>query len=317
MLAATASIAQGEITPTVITEDVIVIRGLVANMAVVRTDDGLVVVDSLISPLHARSARRAITERFPGQPVRYLINTHYHPDHNFGNQEFAEATIITHSQHVTRFPGTSEFSDIMARAPDELDRLLQSLGDSAVEPDALDELKLWHKRLARYSGFRPRTADLTLDRGATLILGGKTVSILHLGAGHTDGDLAVFFEEDRTLVTGDLVFRDTVPVIDGGGGFDIDGWIESLTQLRELGPTIEHVIPGHGDAGDGTLLEEQERYLRDLRRVVEDARSRGLTVDDAKASATLDRYDSYTPLFGEVDGNVEEYWNLLDAMGSK
>ena len=291
--------AQGEIHTTVVSDDVLVIRGLVANMAVLRTDDGLVLVDSLISPLHARMARAQISERFPHQTIRYVINTHYHPDHNYGNQEYPQATIIAHANHVVRFPGSLEFAEKMQRAPGELERLLEQLDapdGSSTDPEVFDQVKLWQKRLARYAGFHARTADIQLEAGATLSLGGKTISILHLGPGHTDGDLVVLFEEDRVLVTGDLVFRDIVPVIDREGGVDIEGWISALRRLAALGEAVQHVIPGHGDAGGRELLEEQARYFDDLWQTVREAHARGLTIDETKGKPTLDRYDVYAPL---------------------
>lgn len=307
-------VAQGEVHETVISEDVIAIRGLVANMVAVRTDDGLVLVDSLISPLHARMARARISEHFPNQPVRYVINTHYHPDHNLGNQEFPRATIIAHTHHLNRFPGALEFPETMVQAPTELARIVEQLESSETAPNSetLGQLKLWHKRLARYSGFQPRTADLRLDGSATLSLGGKTIKILHFGAGHTDGDLAVLFEEDRVLATGDLVFRDIVPVIDREGGVDIEGWIRALHHLSDLGDGVEHVVPGHGDAGGPAILEEQARYLDDLWQSVSQARAGGQTLAEAQAATALKRYADYSPLFNDTDGNVEECWQLLD-----
>ena len=311
ILISTAVLAQGEVVATKVTDDVLVIRGLVANMAVLRTDDGLVVVDSLISPLHARRARAVIAEHFPHQSIRYLINTHYHLDHNFGNQEFPEATVVAHAKNVERFGDTLDFAETAMRAPTELDRLLEEVTTTEdLGAQQFDQIRLWQKRLARYSGFQARTADVRLEGSAMLSLGGKDIQLLHLGPGHTDGDLVVLFEQDRVLVTGDLVFHRIVPVIDPDGGCDIKGWLAALAELSDLEGVL-HVVPGHGEPGGREMLMEQSSYLHDLWQAVTSAHSEGLTVEEAAATITLARYDSYERLFNDVATNVEESWKIL------
>ncbi len=307
--------AQGEVTAGTVSPDVSIVTGLGANMAVLRTSAGLVAVDSLISPLHAREARRVIGDRHPGQTVKWLVNTHYHPDHHFGNQTFPEATIVAHVRNAARAPGNADLVAQMARAPGELETRLARLKEGGVTGESgaalSGEIALWQKRLARYAGFAPRPPDLLIESDATLAIGGKTIRLLHLGPGHTDGDLAVLFVEDRVLVTGDLVFNRVVPVIDTDGGVDVAGWIQALARLGELGDSVDRVIPGHGTVGGRELLAEQARYLGDLLQGVSAARRSGLTLEQAKRAVTLPAYSGYERVFGDVDGNVEDLWTVL------
>jgi glyoxylase-like metal-dependent hydrolase (beta-lactamase superfamily II) len=256
LLASAAALA--EVTETVISPDVVAIRGRSENMVAVRTDAGLVVVDSLISPLHARLARERLAARFPGQPVRYLISTHYHLDHNFGAQEYPEAILIAHAQNAARAPATQALADEFLRAPGELERLRARIGSGEADRESLAaDLSRWETRLARYAGFQLRPADLAITGGVTITLGGKTIEIRHPGPGHTDGDLVVHFVEDRVLATGDRVFNHVVPVIDLEGGVDLAGWTASLRNRFGFEARDVTVVPGHGAVGGPELLDEQ------------------------------------------------------------
>ena len=313
-LAAPAFAQHATVTETVLSPDVVVIRGRAENMVVLRTDAGLVIVDALISPLHARLARERLEARYPRMPVRYLIATHYHPDHNFGAQEFPEATYITHANAAMRAPSTQATADEYLRAPAELDRLhAQQRAGAIAQDEYLTGVARWETRLARYAGFARRTADLVIDGSLTLRIGGKTVDIRHPAPAHTDGDLIVHFTDDGVLATGDLVFNRIVPVIDLEGGVDLDGWVAALDELPRPAGSPVRVVPGHGDAGGLELLTEQADYLRELLASVRKARADGLTLEQARAAAAPGRFSAYEPVFGDHAGNVEACWRWLDA----
>jgi glyoxylase-like metal-dependent hydrolase (beta-lactamase superfamily II) len=313
--AAVAQAAPAEVTETVISPDVVSIRGRSENMVAVRTDAGLVVVDSLISPLHARLARARLAARFPGQPVRYLISTHYHPDHNFGAQEYPEAILIAHVRNAARAPDTRTLAEEYLRAPEELARLRARMQPGAAPDAALAaDIARWETRNARYAGFKLRSADLQVAGGLTIVLGGKTIDIRHPGPGHTDGDLVVHFVEDRVLATGDRVFNHIVPVIDLDGGVDIKGWSASLESRFGLAGRDFTVVPGHGAVGGPELLAEQARYLNDLVAAVSAARiADERALEAAKATFTLPGYADYEPTFGDHAGNFEAVWRLLEG----
>ena len=308
---APAQPVHAEVTETVISADVVAIRGRSENMVAVRTDDGLVVVDSLISPLHARLARARLSARFPGMPVVYLISTHYHPDHNFGAQEYPEAVFIAHELNARRAPSTQAQADEYLRAPQELARLRARIASGEATEDALAaDIARWETRLARYDGFRLRPADLRVAGGLTLAFGGKTIEIRHPGPGHTDGDFTVYFVEDRVLATGDRVFNRIVPVIDLDGGVSIDGWAASLQDRLGIADREFTVVPGHGAVGGPELLAEQARYFAALDTAVHSARAKGLSLEAAKAAFTLPGFENYEPTFGDHAGNFEAVWNL-------
>ena len=97
-----------------IIDDINVIRKVGGNMTAIRTDSGIVVVDSFISPEAGAQARRQIENHFPNLPIKYLINTHHHADHVRGNDSFSEACVIAHANltsHSTIFPTLKIASD--------------------------------------------------------------------------------------------------------------------------------------------------------------------------------------------------------------
>lgn len=310
------SIAQGEVTTHELTDNVLVITGLVSNMTVVRTSAGLVIVDSFISPLHARNARALIARHFPHEEVRYVVNTHYHPDHNLGNQTFPEATVISHTQTAERLPSTAEYWQKMLRAPSELATVVEDLEGAAGAADLdlasiASSLTLRHKRLARFAGFSLRTADITTHGNLDIQLGGTVISLLHLGPGHTDGDLAVWIRDESVLATGDLVFHGVVPVFDPEGGADLRGWIRALESLGGLADSVRYVVPGHGIPGASQMLGEQATYLRQLVDAVLEAKEQGMDLEAAKSSIQLEGARPLEPVFGDLAGNIETAWEML------
>jgi len=224
-----------------VSDDVHVVQagGINGNVAVLATADGAVVVDTMT--FRAQGARiRELAERLAGGPVQAVINTHYHLDHTHGNPGFPAGTHVVATQ-----------------------RTLESM----LEFDA-----------GYWSGDNAGTLpNDTFETERELRIGGKTIRTLHLGRGHTGGDLVVLFVEDRVLHLGDLLFSGRYPSVDLEAGGSVEAWIGTLD--RALALDFDRVIPGHGPVTDRAGIERFQRFLREVWEIVQQAAGEGLSLE--------------------------------------
>ena len=236
-----------------LTDDVFVIYGQGGNVGVLRTDAGTLVVDSMLMPLQGNKIRQ-LAEKLTGQPVRVVVNTHYHWDHTHGNPAFDADTEVVAT--------TRTREHLLAR-----------------------DAKFWEGDNAK------GLPDTTFDHEHTIPIGGKTVRLIHPGRGHTDGDLVALFVEDRVLHTGDLVWNKRYPNIDLEAGGSIEQWIGTLDRLSAL--DFDMVIPGHGLVTEKKTVDTFQTFLRDLHAVGRDAAARGLTLEQTLAEPSLGAHADY------------------------
>jgi quinoprotein relay system zinc metallohydrolase 2 len=230
-------------------------RGDVANLAFVIGRDAVAVIDtggSATIGQALRTAIRAVTDK----PIRYVINTHMHPDHVFGNAAFAgdQPEFIGHHKLARA---------LAARAEHYLAVNGQLLG-----PDAFAGTRLVAPTRAVHD-------RLTIDLGAReLILEAQPTA-------HTDNDLTIFDTATGTLFLGDLLFVRHVPALDGS----IRGWLTLIDRLEQI--PAKRVVPGHGPpaAAWPEAMQPQKQYLQrisaDVRRMIKEGRS------IAEAAATV------------------------------
>lgn len=197
-----------------------------------------IVVDTLAFPFEAKAIRKFVVEEL-GLPVRYLINTHSHSDHAWGNCFFPGATIIAHTK-------CAEY--------------LRTIGIPALE-----ETKAKNPEFAESHIVIPH---LTFDIGElTLKVGKKNITVV-LTPGHSDDGIGVFVEEDRILFAGDSFLG--IPQFSGGSYEDS---IATIHKVAAMG--LENIIQGHGDIvlrGEiDSAVEENLAYLTKLKQIGEDA----------------------------------------------
>jgi glyoxylase-like metal-dependent hydrolase (beta-lactamase superfamily II) len=126
-----------------------------------------------------------------------------------------------------------------------------------------------------------------------LAIGGKTMRLIHPGAGHTDGDLVVLFVEDRVIHMGDLFFNRRYPRIDRPGGGSARAWISSLDRALEL--DFDRVIPGHGEISDAAGVQAFQDFLAEAVREVEAAIAAGKSREQAQIEIDLESDSGYGP----------------------
>jgi glyoxylase-like metal-dependent hydrolase (beta-lactamase superfamily II) len=235
-----------------VTPDLHAIYGLGSNVGVLRTNEGSVVVDTMTFAMQGREIRER-AEALAG-PVQVVVNTHYHLDHTHGNPAFSSGQKVYATERTRSYL------------------------------DALDS-DYWKGEAGQ------TLPNQLVDGELTLRLGGKTIRLLELGRGHTDGDLVVHFVEDRTVHTGDLFFNGRYPNIDLEAGGSVREWSATIDRILAL--DFDHVIPGHGPVTDAEGLRAFQRFMQQLAEVGRQAERDGLSLKDTLAAVDLDADAGY------------------------
>jgi glyoxylase-like metal-dependent hydrolase (beta-lactamase superfamily II) len=228
-----------------------------ANAGFVVTDEGVVVIDALGSPLQGRrlvASIRSVTDL----PIRWLILTHHHPDHAFGAAALREA-----GAQVLAHPD----AEMQAGAG----------GDSSL---AADWAAVVGEEEMRGFTFADRP-DVPVTRDTTLSLGDTRLVIGYPGPAHTRGDLFVWLPAARVLFAGDLVVEDGMTMLNDGSSA---GLLAALDRLAALDPAV--LVPGHGRIPNapGALIAETHAYVDSLRGAMRQAFESGTSLNAVVAS---------------------------------
>jgi quinoprotein relay system zinc metallohydrolase 2 len=230
-------------------------QGATANIGFVVGDDAVAVLDTGGS-LHEGRRLLAAVRNITTKPIRYIINTHAHPDHVFGNAAFLGTATIFIGHHNLPRALALRGSYYLAGFGRSMGTMLD--GVELIAPQRIVE------------------TDMTLD------LGNRALKLRAWATAHSDSDLTVLDESTGTLFAGDLVFLEHVPVIDGS----LRGWLTAIEALE--GIPAKRVVPGHGPTAEWpAALAGERRYLE---RMAKDTRSliaRGAPIAQAAATAGM------------------------------
>ena len=218
------------------------------NIGLVMGAEAVLVIDTRCDGIQARELKEHIAE-LTQLPVGWVVNTHYHWDHTFGNMEFRELPIWGHrrtAQELSEHPEVHR-QHLIELAPEHADRF------KAVEIVPPNEI---------------------FDHTAAIDLGGRSVQLLHPGRGHTDSD--VVLSVDEVLFAGDLVENGAPPAF--GDGFPLD-WPAAASVIGRLAAGA--VVPGHGPVADAAFAAEQQLELAEGARLAVARHEAGMTADQA------------------------------------
>lgn len=263
--------------------------GLDGNAVAIVSPEGVLVFDTNGTPA-AADAVVAEIRKLTTQPVRYVVNSHWHWDHWYGTEAyrraFPEATVIAHAKTRELMAGPAvEFNrpgletqlpaylaslekrvaaaQAASPPPVDLPRLKQLLED--------DRLFLEQKRAIRHI-----LPDLTFGDGIELHLGGRRIQVLNYGRAVTPGDTFLYLPAERILIAGDLLVN---PITFALSCYPTE-WLRVLERIDALDAAL--IVPGHGQPlRDEDLLHATMGLFRELLRQGPAAKSKGLTVKDA------------------------------------
>jgi len=225
-------------------------HGEIANIGFIVGEKCVAVVDSGGSPRQGIALRNAIKQT-TDKPVCYVINTHVHPDHIYGNSAFKESGV--------RFVGHHKLARAMAtRAPHYLSKADELL-DIRVTADNIIP------------------PDLQVKDTMTINLGNRELILTAHPTAHTDNDLSVYDKNTNTMWLADLLFLEHIPVIDGS----IKGWLTELERLEK--EEYQLVIPGHGQLVKDwpAAMQPEKTYLTKLAGEIREAIKQGKTLEYA------------------------------------
>jgi cyclase len=223
----------------------------VSNAGIIVGDETVVVVDTAATEARARALLDTVLALAPGRR-QFVVNTHHHGDHTFGNCVFAPgATLIAHENISEALTG-----------------------------NGLEIQGFWpHVSWGRIEVTLP---TVTMSDRLTLRTGGTDVELLHFGTAHTKDDVVAWCPEERVLFAGDLLFSGGTPFALMGS---VEGLLDVLGKLRELGPRL--IVSGHGEVSGPEVIDANEAYLRWVRDLARTALADGVTPLQAALRADL------------------------------
>ena len=247
-----------EIKTTDLGDNVYMLEGQGGNITVAVAKDGIIMVDGEFAPLHDKI--KAAISNVSNQPIKYLIDTHFHGDHTGGNEPFAKdgAVIVAEVNVKNRLAaGTTNGLTGVKTPPAPQDALPSKTYTGA-----------FHIRL-----------------------NGRVADLKHIANAHTDGDTYVWFKTANVLSTGDTFTNARYPNIDFANGGNIKGMIAAADAYLKLTNAKTRIVPGHGPLADKAALLEYRTMLTTARDRMAKLVKEGKSEDDvlaAKPFADLD-----------------------------
>jgi len=306
--------APAEIRVEPVRGHIYLIAGAGGNIIASIGSDGVLLVDSglaqnadkvlaSINQLNREIANKGglpTTTVIPPKPIRYIINTHLHPDHTGGNEKISKAgRTITGGNVTGEFGDAAEGATVVAQQAvlDRMSAIKPPVPFAALPEDTYhDDMKLSH------------------------FFNGEAVILQHMPAAHTDGDTLVYFRGSDVIATGDIFTTTSYPFLDLQNGGGIQGELNALNHILDLavaefrteGGTL--IVPGHGricDIADVAYYRDMVTIVRDR---VQAMMKKDMSLDQIKASKPTADWD---PRYGSGDRFVEAVYRSLNNSPSK
>ncbi|MDN7240733.1 MBL fold metallo-hydrolase [Planococcus sp. N028] len=283
-------------------------RGAWSNAGIVDLGTELLVFDSFNTPSAARELKKQ-AENLTGKKVKYLVNSHYHGDHVFGNQVFEEAVIISTALTQEWFRDKNVIRDIdteMIETQQYINQLefqiyneKETVVKESLENQYMEMAKL-HKELPSLEMVVP-----TVLFEKKLVISGaeRSVELYCFGGAHSPSDAFLYAPMEKVAFMGDLVTENLhLPI------FHPEEFLRILLEVKTM--DIEQIMPGHGDVGTMKQVDRMIEYLAMLRKAVIDALSYSVSLDDFVSNFVIpDGFRNWKGTQG-IKRNLESVYNF-------
>ncbi|HEX2723611.1 MAG TPA: MBL fold metallo-hydrolase [Gemmatimonadaceae bacterium] len=277
--------SQVPVKVTRVSGGVYMLEGAGGNIGLSVGSDDAFMVDDQLAPLTAK-IKAAIATVTP-RPVRFLLNTHWHPDHTGGNENMAGggAIILAH-ENVRRRLSTEQFIAAL---------------DAKIPASPRGALPV-----------------LTFPDSITLFLNDDSVRAVHVRRAHTDGDVLVYFQKANVVHMGDTFFNGGYPLVDLSSGGSIRGTIAAVDRALATTNAQTRFIPGHGPLGNRAELVTYRNVLKTIADRVARMVAQNRSLKEVLAAKPSAEYDaSWGKAFVNPDQFVTAVYSSLTASGRK
>lgn len=255
------NLADAQITTKDLGQGAYMLLGPGGNITIVTASDGILMVDAEFPPVHdkVRAAIGAVSQ----QPIKAIVNTHYHPDHTSGDAAFIKEGVTVIAQE-----------NVKKRLLAGYTNGLTGNHSNPRPPDAMP------------------TKTYTGNTGPTLKVKGRTAKVGHIANAHTDGDSYVYFPEVNVLATGDIVSLGRYPNIDFANGGNIKGMIAGVDKYLKIANDKTQIVPGHGPLVHNADLVAYRAFLIEARDRVAKLIKEGKSEQEAVAARIFADWDA-------------------------
>lgn len=271
------------------------------NCIAVIGDDGVLVVDSTSFPSHAKQIIAEI-KQLTNQPVRFLVHTHWHPDHLLGDGEFRAAfpgmafisTAFTQKAIAELAPkyihgNAEQGAEFGVHIRKEIQEGKDDDGKTLTDADKkylTNYASSIDFALPGYKEYKMILPNVAFKDSLTITLGKREVQLLFLGLGNTHGDAVVFVPDAKVVAAGDLLVS---PTPYSYGSF-LTEWVQTLAKLKALGATT--IVPGHGSVEhDYAYLDLVSSALQFVLSQVQAAVAKHLSLEETRKQIDLSAFE--------------------------
>ena len=248
-----------EINTTKLNDNMYVIHGSGGNVLLSIGKDGVILVDDQYRPVTEKL--KSVIANLTDKPIKFVINTHLHPDHVGGNEKLGEAgAIIVSHENVRKRLSSDQFFEF-------INMTIPALSDKGLP-------------------------ILTFSQNMTFYQNDDEIKITYLEDGHTDGDSAVYFTKNSVIHVGDDFSDRSYPLMDLSSGGSIDGLISSLKKILSMLNEDTKIVAGHSGISNQTKVKDYLNMLIDVHDNISNKINEGKSLDEIIKSKPTSKYDT-------------------------
>lgn len=256
-----------------------------SNSVFLVTDAGVLVIDTREHPRAAQDLLARI-RKVTDKPIKWVINSHFHGDHTYGNATFQAAGAT--------FVAQQETARIMKLVqPKEMARRQDYFKEHNYDPK---EVKLI-------------LADVTFDNQMSIYLGGREIRLMYFGPGQQPGDTFVLFPHDRAIFTPGAFTSHSMPNM--AFTTSVDNWIQLLDKVAARND-YDVILPAHGDVAHRADIKELQSMLADEYTTVKAAVAKGMPLAQAQQTLTFPQYKDWRN-YSRLKSEIQNLYELIQT----